>query len=168
VSRNREGSNRTIVGLKHIERALSQKVEVGQQSHHCGIETTEKVRTRTKGSGQQSHHCGIETASSVSLKVCQCSNRTIVGLKPVDCSPPNLLRCWQQSHHCGIETPLPHILSLSLAGSNRTIVGLKHAIAFASCASSERQQSHHCGIETGQRQKALDERVSAAIAPLWD
>jgi len=37
------GSNRTIVGLKREAMAFNYEMFKKQQSHHCGIETTEQV-----------------------------------------------------------------------------------------------------------------------------
>jgi len=118
-------SNRTIVGLKLGYAFAKMYAILKQQSHHCGIETRGIRRMTYTLTPQQSHHCGIETLNRHGHHRPVCSNRTIVGLKPVLSSIARLATSAQQSHHCGIETETTSRDMGIGSGSNRTIVGLK-------------------------------------------
>ena len=101
----KNGSNRTIVGLKLDAYKVGADAIEKQQSHHCGIETSIKGAGQPHRQVQQSHHCGIETChSKKSAAALTSSNRTIVGLKHLRQVQTGLLSFAQQSHHCGIET----------------------------------------------------------------
>jgi len=135
------------VGLKQVRPYLYGGKSRTQQSHHCGIETSDTYPAPCNPAQQQSHHCGIETI--------------IFG-------PPEEPFLEQQSHHCGIEThPLIRRIS-SVSRSNRTIVGLKRRKFLGKEQWRNLQQSHHCGIETRRVVYDPDDDRDAAIAPLWD
>ena len=75
-------SNRTIVGLKHHSMS-STKLLLSQQSHHCGIETAQKLHARRIGIRSNRTIVGLKLDSFYQASTYAFgSNRTIVGLKP--------------------------------------------------------------------------------------